>query len=427
MMNAPMRSAPPAVGSGWRSAVESLSNNEFRWIFASNLSFFLAMGSMQIARVWLVFQLTDSPLALGIVSAAVAIPMLLFSPFGGVLADRVERRGLIITAQTVAIMSELIVLVLLLNGVVAYWHLVCLAAVNGCIFPLIMPARQAIVVNIVGKKHLGNAMALNMAGMNLTRVVGPAAAGFMIPIIGLEGVYIANIALYITAVLAMFRISKLPALAALREVSIASNLADGIRYVRDDKLILTLLLYGLVPMFLAMPFQTLLVVFAEDVWNQGSTGLGILNAAAGIGGVAGSVYVASRGGREERLRAMMISIVGFGGLLALFSFSPWFPPAVLLIFAANIFASIFGTLNNTSIQLLIPDEVRGRISSFLMMSFSLPLLGTLPISSLAERFGAPIAVGTASLLAVLVAFIFYAVSPALRGLDRQIRRASAEE
>ena len=117
MMNAPMRSAPPAVGSGWRSAVESLSNNEFRWIFASNLSFFLAMGSMQIARVWLVFQLTDSPLALGIVSAAVAIPMLLFSPFGGVLADRVERRGLIITAQTVAIMSEVIILILLLNGV----------------------------------------------------------------------------------------------------------------------------------------------------------------------------------------------------------------------------------------------------------------------------------------------------------------------
>ena len=187
-----------------------------------------------------------------------------------------------------------------------------------------------------------------------------------------------------------------------------------------------MLLYGLIPMFLAMPFQTLLVVFANDVWDVGSAGLGILNAAAGVGGVGGSFYVAWRGGNDRRLKLMMVSMVAFGALLMFFSLSPFFIPAVIFIFSANIFASIFQTLNNTAIQLLISDDVRGRISSFLMMSFSLPLLGTLPLSAVAERVGAPAAVGGASVLAVVVALLFYLFSPALRELDERVRSASSE-
>ena len=185
-------------------------------------------------------------------------------------------------------------------------------------------------------------------------------------------------------------------------------------------------MYGLVPMFLAMPFQTLLAIFARDVWQEGATGLGILNAAAGIGGVAGSAYVAWRGNRDERLRAQMISVICFGLLLAAFAFCPWFLPALGLIFCANIFASLFGTLNNTAIQLLIPDAVRGRVSAFLMMSFSLPMLGTLPLSRAAESVGAPMAVGAAAILAVVAAILFYMLSPELRRLDQRVREATAE-
>jgi MFS family permease len=179
-------------------------------------------------------------------------------------------------------------------------------------------------------------------------------------------------------------------------------------------------------MFLAMPFQTLLAIFARDVWHEGATGLGILNAAAGIGGVAGSAYVAWRGNRDERLRAQMLSVICFGLLLAAFAFCPWFVPALALIFCANIFASLFGTLNNTAIQLLIPDAVRGRVSAFLMMSFSLPMLGTLPLSRAAESVGAPMAVGAAALLAVVAAILFYLLSPELRRLDERVREATAE-
>lgn len=425
------RSFPPsprlARTSGWRSAIVSLESPQFRRIFASNLTFFLAMSGQGIVRPWLAFQLTDSALALGLVSAAVAVPMLFLAPFGGVLADRMERRRLIMSAQALAIASEVITLALLVTDQLQFWHLVMTAGMMGCAFPLIMPARQAIVVNIVGKRGLGAAVALNMAGVNVTRVVGPAIAGFLIPVIEVKGVYIMNLSLYVIALLVMTRVRRVPPPAEASAQSIKKNLVDGFHYVWSNRLILILLIYGLVPMFLAMPFQALLVIFARDVWQTGSSGLGILNAAAGIGAVVGSVYVASRGPETGRLRLMMISVVAFGTLLALFAGSPWFLPAVGLIFLANIFASIFGTLNNTAIQLLIPDSVRGRISSFLMMSFSLPLLGTLPVAAAAQRLGAPMAVGIASILAVLAALAFYFGSQRLRELDLRVQHAVSQD
>jgi predicted MFS family arabinose efflux permease len=175
-------------------------------------------------------------------------------------------------------------------------------------------------------------------------------------------------------------------------------------------------------MFLAMPFQNLLVVFTEEVWNVGPSGFGALSAAGGIGGIVGAFWVAGRRS-EKRLRLMLISMLVFGVLLFGFSQASYFWLAVVLIFAADIFASVFSTLNNTAIQLLIPDEVRGRISAFLMMSFSLPLLGTVPVAALAEAYGAPLAVGSASLLAVAVTFIFYLSSKALRSLDDDLETA----
>jgi MFS family permease len=402
---------------------EALSDRQFRRVFVSNMAFFLAMAGQGIVRPWLAFQLTDSPFALGLVSAAVAIPMLVLAPFGGVLADRMERKKLIVAAQTVAMASDLAVLILLWTESLEFWHLVLAAGLMGCAFPLIMPARQAIVMNIVGKAGLGSAMALNMAGVNVTRVVGPAAAGFLIPLIRVEGVYMMNLSLYALAVLLMARVAPVPAPPEAKSGSIASNLMDGLRYVGSNRLVLILLLFGLVPMFLAMPFQTLLVVFVENVWHTGSSGLGILNAAAGIGAVVGSIYVASRSANEGRLKKMMVSVICFGSLLAAFSACPWFVPAIGLIFAANIFVSIFGTLNNTAIQLLIPDKVRGRISAFLMMSFSLPMLGTLPVAAVADRLGAPLAVGISSLLAVFFALAFYAASAKLRSLDSQVEHS----
>jgi len=411
----------PRRDSGWARATESLENPEFRRVFIGNMAFFLAMGGQAIVRAWIASRLTDNNLMLGVVSVAMAVPMFFLSPFGGVLADRIERRSLIIFAQALAMVTEAGVLVLLLAGTLEFWHLVVAAALLGCSFPLIMPARSAIVVDLVGRKSMGAAMSLNMTGVNVTRVLGPAGAGYLISLISVEGAYLVNLGLYGVALVAMWSVRRLPPPPGGRNESVMKNLVEGFRYLKEDRFVLMLLLFGLVPQFLAMPFQTLSPRFADDVWHQGASGFGILNAAIGVGAVAGSAYVAVRSQDKGRLWLMMGSVVAFGVFLAMGVLSSSFWPAVFLVFAANVGASVFSTMNNVAIQLVIPDRVRGRVSSFLMMSVSLPLLGSLPVGAYADEVGLQQAMGHASLLAVVLAITFFLCSPRLRGLDDRVQ------
>jgi MFS family permease len=396
---------------------------QYRWLLSSNIAFFFAMQSQMVLRAWLAFQLTRSEFALGAVMFSVAVPMFFLSPFGGMMADRVDRRRLILIGQSAVFVLDLVIFLLLWTGHLKFWHLLCNAVIIGSAFPFIMPARNAIVVNIVGKSRLEKAMAINMGAMNMTRVLGPAIAGFLIDVAGARIAYALGVSLYGIGLVLMTRVSRSIPVVDPRRLSPWASIVEGISYIRQHRLLLILLLFGLVPMFLAMPFQNLLVVFAEKVWDVGARGFGLLSAAIGLGGIVGALWVAMIKNTYRRVRRMIFSMMAFSFLLFCFSFSPWFLLGLVLVFAANVFANIFGTLNNTSIQLLIPDRVRGRITSFLMMSFSLPLLGTLPVAAVAEAFGAPFAVGCASLLAMLVALLFFGLSPNLRRMDRQVDEA----
>lgn len=418
---------PQREARGWRSSLVALENRQFRWLFFSNIAFFFAMGSQGVVRAWLAFEITQSEFALGLVMFAVALPMFFIAPLGGVIADRFERRKLIALAQATVVVNELVVFVLIVTDTLQFWNLLLAAGVMGCVFPFIMPARQAIVVNVVGKQGLSNAIAVNMAGVNTTRVLGPAAAGLLISTAGVSLTYAFGLALYATGLACLLGVSRSHPSAEARRLPMLTSVREGLRFVNENRLVLTLLLFGLVPMFLAMPFQNLLVVFAEKIWRVGPEGLGTLSASMGMGGVVGSVLVASWGDTRKRLRRMMLSMFAFGSLLLCFAVSPWFLVGVPLVFVANIFASIYATLNNTAIQLLIPDHVRGRISSFLMMSFSLPLLGTLPMAAAAEAFGAPIAVGVAAVAAIAAALLFYAISPELRAMDASVQDAVRDD
>ena len=412
-----------AVGSTAQGLFSSFSEHQFRWLFASNSTFFLALGGQQVLRAWLTFQITGNARSLGMISAMVAIPMLLIAPIGGVIADRVDRRTLVATGQGVTVVTESIILWLLVSGNLQYWHLLVSAAALGATFPFIMPARQAIIANSVGRQRLTNAMALNMAAINTTRVVGPAMAGFLIGTTGAGFAYGLNVVFFFAALICMAGVGPAPPPTSALQASPTRNLGAGLEYVRRDSLVFVLLFFGLVPMFLVMPFQNLLVVFAEDVWRVGALGLGFLSAASGIGGLVGAILVAWRSKAPGRLRTMMLSVFAFGLFLVLFAVSPWYLVALPMVFIASAFANLYSTLNNTAIQVLIPDDVRGRVSSFLMMSFSLPLLGTLPVSALADAIGAPTAIAAASALAVLIAIAFYFFSPPLRTMDERLSQA----
>ncbi|MGE3074918.1 MAG: MFS transporter [Dehalococcoidia bacterium] len=395
----------------------SLRHQQFRWLYASNTAFFFAMNGQFLVRSILAYDLTGSKVALGAVNLAVAIPMLLISPFGGVVADRMERRNLIMGGQLLLLLNELAVLSLLITDRLEFWHLLIAVFFMGCLFPFIMPARQAIVANIVGKQGLGNAMALQMGGMNAARVVAPVLAGAIVALTSIEWVYLMAVILYGTALASMSRVSKSPPADGANKKPVIGELIGGMRYVAKDPPVRTLLILSVVPMMLAMPFQSLLVVFADDVWKVGEGGLGILQAFAGFGGILGSFYVAWHGQSPQKLRLMMASLYAFAGTLFLFALSPWFLLALPLVLIADIFANVFNTTNGTVIQVLIPDEVRGRVMSLMMMTFGLTPLGTLPVSIVAELYGVRVAVASASIATALLGLLIYVLSRSLRGID----------
>lgn len=409
------------------SAFSSLKHQQFRWLYASNIAFFFAMNGQFVVRSYLAYDLTKSEFALGLINLVVAIPMLIVSPFGGVIADRVEKRRLILTGQSVLVANELAVLVLLVTGQLQFWHLLVVVFFMGCTFPFIMPARQAIVVSIVGRHGLANAMALQMGGMNAARVVGPVLAGFIIALAGVRWVYIVAVAMYALALFSMSRVTKSPPVPGMGQKPVLAELWAGMRYVAGDPPVRALMVLSIVPILLAMPFQALLVVFAEDIWHKGSGGLGLLQAAAGVGGILGSFYVAWRGDSPRRLRLMMASLLAFAGSLFLFAISPWFLLALPLVLIADVFASIFTTMNNTVVQLLIPDEVRGRVMSLMMMTFGLTPLGTVPVAAMAEAFGAPVAVAIASVVTAALSLTIFAMSRALRAIDATSQAALEAE
>jgi MFS family permease len=411
--------------TGWAAATASLRFQQFRWLFGSNMAFFFAMNGQFIVRSWLAYKLTnDDAFALGLVNFAVALPMLIISPFGGVVTDRVEKRKLIMIGQGALIASECIILTLLISNRLEFWHLMVSAFVMGVIFPFIMPARQAIVASIVGRDGMSNAMALQMGGMNAARVAAPVLAGFLLSFVGVKLTYGLALVLYVAALAGMTRVDR--SLPEGRTKSVARDLTDGFRYVWADKPVRALMGLSIVPILLAMPFQALLIVFAVDVWNVGTDGLGVLQAVAGFGGILGSVYVAWRGESRRKVRILFITLMAFGGSLFLFALSPWFLLALPLVLLSDVFASIFNTVNGTAIQLLVPDEVRGRVMSLMMMTFGLTPLGTVPVSAAAEAWGAPVAVAGASALMILIGIAIFVLCPTLRNADSAVAASSRD-
>lgn len=402
------------------SSFAALKIPQYRWLFAGNIAFYFAMQGQILTRSILAWELTHRELALAQINLAVAIPMLLGSLVGGAIADRLEKRKLLIAGQLFIVLNECFILFLLLTDTLEFWNLVVAATFMGFMFPLIMPARMALSVKVVGASNIGNAMALSVMVHNLARVLGPVCAGILISIIEIQGVYILGVLLYLVGVACMLGIHPAPPEKGASDKTLMVDVKYGFTYLAQNRQVLLLLLFGLLPMLLAMPFQNLLVVFADEVWDVGARGLGFLQGAAGTGGVLGALLIARRGEKTQRFRTMVLSTLAFGIFLAVFCFVPTFYLALIPLVLANIFANAASTLNNTSIQLLIPDAVRGRITSFMLMSFGLMPLGVLPMAYAAEHIGAPYAVAVASVVMVIGVILFVLLSPNFRQLDRDL-------
>lgn len=405
-----------------------LAIKEFRWLFGGNVAFFFAMQGQILTRTILAWDLTGLAQSLAYINLVVAVPMIFASMIGGAITDRVERRQLIIIGQSLILANEIFILSLLLLGKLEFWHLLCTAFIAGCAFPFIMPARMAITVNVVGPAYIQSAMAISSGAMNVSRVAGPALMGLIVAQFSVIAAYCVSALLYAVAVFCMFSVNRNTAVQPEGgKKPLLADIVYGFQYIKQNKPVLVCLLFGLLPMFLAMPFQNLLVMLVEQSWQTGETGLGILMGAGGIGGVLGSIWIARRGDKTERLRLMVVTIFGFAIFLALFTQTKIFLLALLPLIIANLCASAFQTVNNATVQILVDDNVRGRMSSFMMMSFGLTPLGVFPMAIAADRVGAAAAIFGACMALALITVAFLLLSKSLRDIDDTVSLAMGRQ
>lgn len=411
---------------GWGQTFGALENPAFARYFWGTFAFFFAMQMQMLLRGYLIYDLTGDALALGLISVTFAAPMLVLAPVAGVVADRFDRRTIIVLSQSIGLVLTGLTTVLIITDTIAYWHLLVISFFSASTMVFNMPARQAMVPALVGPEKLMNAIALTSGSMNVCRIVAPAMAGMLVAPIGVGGGYVVTMAFNVLAVLLFIRVPS-PGRAEPTKRSFFGDMLDGVAFMKDNRLVLLLLVIGTVPMLLAMPHQNLLPVFSADVWDVGAVGLGLLQTLAGVGGLAGAVVAANLSGARKPGRLLMASMVLFGVFITLFALSPGFGPALLVILLAEVFAMVGMTLNNTLIQTIIPDAVRGRVMSLMMMTFGITPLGTLPAGWVAREYGVRVAVAGGGLLLVLFSIAIFMMSRTYRQLDRTVAQSTKSD
>ena len=366
----------------------------------------------QIALNWLVYDLTGSALALALLNLCRLVPITLFTLVGGVAADRIERRKLLLITQTVAMVLAFALAIVVSTGIVQFWMVLIVAVGRGVMMSFNQPARQSLISDLVPRELLTNAIALNSATMNLTRVIGPMIGGLLIVTVGVAGAFYVN-GLSFVAVLIGLMMMRFPPRQPRPKKSMASDLVGGIQYLRANPPLRTLVILALLPMVFGMPYMTMLTVFAKDVLEVGGDGLGLLTACSGAGAVCGAIFVASRGPVPGRRRLMLFGLVVFGVALSAFAFSPWLWLSAATLLGVGFGQQMFMAFNNSIIQEEVDPEFRGRVVSTLFMNRGLVPLGTIIAGVGTDLVGAPLTLGIMGIFLCVLALVAGSVGPGL--------------
>ena len=395
---------------------DSLRVPTFRVFWASMFFQWLAYNMLVVAKGWFLYELTSSPFLLGLMGASMGIPMLALSFLGGVIADRVEKRQLLLWGTLGQGLTMAAVAVLVTTGAIVWWHLLVASAVQGVLYALTIPGRQSAVPQIVRKSQIMNAMSIQTAGMNVSTLLGPALAGVLVVFIGVMGVYWIIAGLFVVSGLIMLRLPSLPAVKSGRSKNVAKDMIEGLRFVKSDMALVLLLAVTFVAVAFGTPLNTLLPVFTEDVLNVGPTGLGLLLSLSGVGALVGSLSIASAGDFRRKGLVLLLLTILWGGSIVAFTTTRDYGLALFLMVPMGIGMAGRNVLVNTLMLSRAPDEVRGRVISLSMMTWGLQPLGLLPIGAAAEVIGAPYAVGVGGALVAATALAFLLFSRTLRRL-----------
>jgi MFS family permease len=378
-----------------------------------------------VAQGWLVLQLSNSPLWLGVDGFMATAPGLFLTLAGGVFADLMDRRKLLIYTQAVAGLAAIALGVLVLTHVVQVWMVLSLSFVTGCCMALASPSYLALVFDLVGREDLANAIALNSTQFQLARVLGPVFAGVGFKIFGIAGCFLANGISFVFVMIAMMMVKierpdtaeGAPTRSMKQKGVFIGDLVAGFRYVAGRPRVSMLLLISAVTSLFGAPYIYMTPVFARDIFHLGETGLAVLMGMAGAGALFGALFLAYLGDFRHKGWFVLGGILAFAVCLIFFSLSTSLWLSLFFLFALGFGIVCSVAVSNTLLQKLVTDEMRGRVMSMFMLSF----IGAMPIGNLiagaaSHRFGVQKTLAAGGLIIAIFASIVAARSPQLRDL-----------
>lgn len=376
-----------------RRTFQSLEIRDFRILWWGFMGSWVAMQMQQVARGYLAYQLSGNALGLGMVTLAMGLPRIVLSPVGGVLADRFPKRSVLLWTQAgLALFALTQAILLALNLMTIQW-LVFFGFLQGAAFSFNMPARQAYLPAVVGRgSGLANAIALNSAGMNLTRIAGPSIAGLLIaaPFVGVSGVFLLVAVCYLWVWWSVFRVEN-PGRPEGARRGAGRSIGDGFGYVLRRPSLLALMSLGFIPLAIGMPYINLMPVVAIHDLNVGPVGLGVLLSVAGVGSLVGTLAVAYLAQYPRKAELQLAFGVAFGLALLAFAFSTWkgtVLEAAPWLFLVGIAGDAYMALNSSLVMLNTEAGVYGRVMGVYMMAQSIRPLSVLPVSAVADAIGA---------------------------------------
>ena len=383
--------------------VRALRHRNYRLFFAGQLVSLIGTWMQQVAQAWLVLQLTNDPLWLGIVATAQFGPVIVLGLFGGVIADHFSKRLILLVTQTVSMVLAFALFGLTATGVVEVWHVLVLAALLGTTNAIDMPARQAFAAEMVDRDDIPNAVGLNAAIFNGSRVIGPAVAGLLIGAFDISVAFLINAVSYVAVIAAylLMRTAELkPVPETVRPTSVRAvfeNLAEGARYVRRTPLVLlAVMVVGLGATF-GMNFQILIPPLADDVLNVGASGFGFLMAASGVGSLIAALAVAFT--RRIGPAPIALGTIALGLGTVVLAVSTSYVVSLAAMFVAGLGAIAMAVTGNTTIQLTVPDHLRGRVMSVYTTVFAASVpVGGLLMGWIASAWSVPLALMVGALL-----------------------------
>jgi MFS family permease len=402
----------------WRS----LRHRNFRLFFIGQGISVIGTWMQQVAMGWLVFRLTEDAFLMGMVTFAAQVPCFLLMPFVGVFVDRWNRHRVVIATQILALVQALILALLVLYGVVTYWQLIVLSVFLGCINAVDMPARQAFLPEMLtDKDDLANAIALNSSLFNGARLVGPVLATALIYLVGEATCFLLNAVSYVAVVAALLAMILPPRPRRARQTHPLRDLLDGLRYAFGFPPIRAIILLVAMMSLVAVPYSVLMPLFAKDILHGGVGTFGLLTTAAGLGALAGAIYMAWRTSVLGLGRRIVLAGTLAGLAMLAFSHSNrlWLSLALLPLVGLGIMVTLAGC--NTILQTLVDDDKRGRVMSLYTMAFmGVAPFGSLLAGSLANWAGPRTTVLVSGLACLVGTFMFARRLGALRAFIRPI-------